>query len=204
MNIAWGATLWWWLKTNIWMPTSKTLILATGVLQHPWGSVTQFLSMRGWTNDRNHFSWHASATWTLTMLAVRASLCCTNPVVKTKVRIQMLVFSDLKTNARKDHFWNGCTQGFFCAPMRATRKAILTDVRNRLLGNGCAQGMRQIPDARNPFNLSCDASLACLFSWPYYCNCVCCELLDLSFCIRLNTNNSNKCEVSSPKTSTQA
>ena len=33
--------------------------------------------------------------------------------------------------------------------MRATRKAILTNARNRLLGNGYAQGMRQIPDARN-------------------------------------------------------
>jgi len=30
-------------------------------------------------------------------------------------------------------------QGSFCAPMRATRKAILTDERNGLLGNGCAQ-----------------------------------------------------------------
>jgi len=33
--------------------------------------------------------------------------------------------------------------------MRATRKAILTDARNGLLGNGYAQGMGQILDARN-------------------------------------------------------
>jgi len=33
--------------------------------------------------------------------------------------------------------------------MRETRKAILTDARNRLLGNGCAQGMDQFPDVRN-------------------------------------------------------
>ena len=57
----------------------------------------------------------------------------------------------LKTDARKVHFWNGCTQGSLRIPMRATRKAILTDsdARNRLLGNGCAQGMGQIPDACN-------------------------------------------------------
>jgi len=33
--------------------------------------------------------------------------------------------------------------------MCATRKAILTDARNRFLGNGYAQGMGQILDARN-------------------------------------------------------
>jgi len=33
--------------------------------------------------------------------------------------------------------------------MRATRKAILKDVRTGLLGNRCEQGMEQIPDARN-------------------------------------------------------
>ena len=53
------------------------------------------------------------------------------------------------TDARKAHFWNGCTQGSSWTLMRATRKTILTDARNGLLGNGCAQGMRQIPDARN-------------------------------------------------------
>jgi len=58
-------------------------------------------------------------TWTLTVLVVRAILCCKNAVVKTKVRIQMLVFSDSE---------NGCTQGS---------------------GNGCEQGTEQIPDARN-------------------------------------------------------
>jgi len=63
--------------------------------------------------------------------------------------MQILVFSDMKTDARKGHFWNGCTKGSFWARMRATRKAILTDARNRLLSNGCAQGMGQIPDARN-------------------------------------------------------
>ena len=31
--------------------------------------------------------------------------------------------------------------------MHATRKAISTDARNGLLGNGYAQGMGQIPDA---------------------------------------------------------
>jgi len=75
--------------------------------------------------------------------------CCKPLVVKAKVsdvRIQMLVFSD---------FENGCMQGSFLkrtlcwALMHATRKAILTDARNGLLGNGCAQGMWQIPDARN-------------------------------------------------------
>jgi len=33
--------------------------------------------------------------------------------------------------------------------MHATRKAILTDARNGLLGNRFEQGMEQIPDARN-------------------------------------------------------
>jgi len=37
--------------------------------------------------------------------------------------------------------------------MRATRKAIAIDARNGLLGNGYAQGMGQILDARNPFHL---------------------------------------------------
>ena len=36
----------------------------------------------------------------------------------------MLVSSDLKTDARKGHFWNGCTQGSCGTRMRATRKAI--------------------------------------------------------------------------------
>jgi len=55
----------------------------------------------------------------------------------------------LKSDTRKGHFSNGCKQGSFRAPMRATRNAILTDARNRLLGNGCAQVMEQTPDARN-------------------------------------------------------
>jgi len=42
--------------------------------------------------------------------------------------------------------------------MRATRKVIVTDARNGLLSNGCAQGVGQIPDARNPFNC-CSAYL---------------------------------------------
>ena len=37
----------------------------------------------------------------------------------------------------------------FWAPMRATRKAIVTDARNGLLGNGCSQGTGQISDAHN-------------------------------------------------------
>ena len=49
------------------------------------------------------------------------------------VWIRMLVLSDLKTDARKGHFWNGCMQGSFWAPMHATRKAIVTDARNGLL-----------------------------------------------------------------------
>ena len=80
--------------------------------------------------------------------------CRKNPVVKTKVSddwIQILVLSDLKTDARKDRFRSGCMQGSFWARMHATRKAILTDARNGLLGSGCVQGMGQIPDARNLF-----------------------------------------------------
>jgi len=61
----------------------------------------------------------------------------------------MLGFSDLKTDARKGHFSNGCTEGSSCAQIRATRKAILTEAHNELLGNGCAQGMGQTPDACN-------------------------------------------------------
>jgi len=41
------------------------------------------------------------------------------------------------------------TQRSFWAPIRATRRAILMDARNGLLGNGYAQNMGQIPDARN-------------------------------------------------------
>jgi len=54
----------------------------------------------------------------------------------------MLVVSDSE---------NGCTQGSFGTLMRETRKAILTDARNGLVGNGyvAAQGMGQIPDVRN-------------------------------------------------------
>ena len=33
--------------------------------------------------------------------------------------------------------------------MRATRKAIVTDASNGLLGSGCTQGMGQMTDARN-------------------------------------------------------
>jgi len=36
--------------------------------------------------------------------------------------------------------------------MRATRRAVLTDAHNGLLGNGYAQDMGQIPDAGNPSN----------------------------------------------------
>jgi len=73
-------------------------------------------------------------------------------VVKTKlsdVRIQILVFSDFQTDACKGHFWNRCTQWSFWAPMCENRKAILTDARSGLLGNGCVQGMRHFLDARN-------------------------------------------------------
>jgi len=54
----------------------------------------------------------------------------------------MLVVSDSE---------NGCTQGSFGTLMRETRKAILTDARNGLVGNGyvAAQGMGQIADVRN-------------------------------------------------------
>ena len=103
-----------------------------------WGGIQ-------WTGTVPH------ATWTLTVSLVRDILCCKPPVVNAKVsdfRIHMLVFSDLKTNARNSNFWNRCKQGSFCAPMHATRKAILTGARNGLLGNGCAQGMDQILDAR--------------------------------------------------------
>jgi len=60
-----------------------------------------------------------------------------------------VVFGDLKSIARKGHFRNGCTQRSFGTLIRETRKAILTDARNGLLGNGFAQGMGQIPYARN-------------------------------------------------------
>jgi len=39
-------------------------------------------------------------------------------------------------------------QGSIGAPIRATRKAVLMDTRNGLLGNGYAQGTEQIADAR--------------------------------------------------------
>jgi len=90
--------------------------------------------------------------------------CCKSPVVNNKVsdiRIQMLVFNDSENGCMQGHFWNGCMHGSFQAPMRATRKAILTDARTGLLGNGRAQGMGQsqmratyIPDAHNPSNLT--------------------------------------------------
>ena len=89
------------------------------------------------------------ATWILTVSAFRAILCCKNAVVKTKIRIQTLVFIDFKTDACKGQFWNGCTRGSFCALMLRTRMAILTVARDGLLGNGCAQDMEQIPGARN-------------------------------------------------------
>jgi len=59
--------------------------------------------------------------------------CRKNLVAKTKVSddwIQILVLSDLKTDARKDGFSNKCKQGSFLARMHATRKAILTDASN--------------------------------------------------------------------------
>ena len=133
------------LKTNIWIRTSELWVLLPGFyhsqrvsLSNPclWGGIQS-------TGTIPH------ATWTLTVSAVRVIFCFENPVVKPKVRFQTLVCNDLKTDARKGHFWNGCTQGSFWALMRATRKAILTDARNGLLGNGCAQGMGKILDARN-------------------------------------------------------
>jgi len=110
------------LKTNMWI---RTLGFTTGVLQ-------QRMAQTEWL--------------------VYGS--CKPPVVRiwtevSDVRIHMLVFSDLKTSARMGHFWNGCTQGSFGTPMRATRMAILTDACNGLLGNGCAQGIGQILDACN-------------------------------------------------------
>jgi len=48
----------------------------------------------------------------------------------------------------------------FWALMRTTRQAILMDARNGLLGNRCAQGMRQIPEARN-LHPGCTQSLQC-------------------------------------------
>jgi len=81
----------------------------------------------------------------------------------------MSVFCE-KTDVHKGDFWNRCTQGSFGAQMRATRKAILTDAHNGLLGNGFAQGMEQILDARNlhpgahnPFNLA-----APFFFWDVF------------------------------------
>jgi len=58
----------------------------------------------------------------------------------------------LKTDARKGHVCNGCTQGSFEVRMRATRIEGCFDGCthcDRLLSNGYAQGMDQIPDARN-------------------------------------------------------
>jgi len=74
---------------------------------------------------------------------VRANLYSENWVVKTKVQIQILVCNDLKIDACKGD------AGSFWAPMRETRKTILTDARRGPLGNGGVQGMGQIPDARN-------------------------------------------------------
>jgi len=68
------------------------------------------------------------ATWTLTVSAVRSILYCKILVVNPKVLdvcIQLFVFCDMNTNARKGHFWNGCTQGSFWATMCAIRKAIV-------------------------------------------------------------------------------
>jgi len=128
------------LKTNIWIRTFEILVFKTGFLpvSNPclWGGVQP-------TGTISH------ATWTLTVSAVGAMLCCKTQVVKVKVRVQTLVFSHMKTDACKGYFWNGCTQGSFWALMRATRKVVWTDARNGLLGNRCAQGMGQIPNARN-------------------------------------------------------
>jgi len=62
------------------------------------------------------------------------------------VRVQTLVLIDSE---------NGSMQESFLRPMHA-RVFLGTDARNQkgnfdrlLLGNGCAQGLRQIPDARN-------------------------------------------------------
>jgi len=43
-------------------------------------------------------------------------------------------------------------QGCFLQRCPQPEKAILTDARNRLMGNGYAQDMGQIPDARNLHN----------------------------------------------------
>ena len=78
--------------------------------------------------------------------------CCKTPVVKTKVTevgSECGFWVTNKTDPRKGHFQNGCTEGSFLKRMRATRTSILTDAWNGLLGNGFAQGMGQIPDAPN-------------------------------------------------------
>jgi len=65
--------------------------------------VIKHLFVRGYTIiriDRNHSSCNLNPNgvggWVI--------LCCKTPVATTKVQIQMLVFSDLKTDARKGHF----------------------------------------------------------------------------------------------------
>ena len=101
---------------------------------------------------------------------------------ETFFRSKSILSTGVKTDACKGHFWNGCTQGSFWAPMRATRKAILTDVRNGLLGNGCAHGMPvgQIPDVLNlhpgckatPLTINCARidSVCCGWHLPHKSN----------------------------------
>ena len=70
--------------------------------------------------------------------------CCYTPVLYTKVKevgSECWFSVILNTDARKECLRNECMQ----SQTRATRKVVLTDVRNRLLGNICMQGMGQIP-----------------------------------------------------------
>jgi len=88
--------------------------------------------MRGYKIDRNYSSCNLNPY----CVGGQGHLLFKNSVLKTKVWIQILGFSELKTDARKGNFWNGCTQGFFCTPMYVTRKAIWTDARNGLWATG--------------------------------------------------------------------
>jgi len=132
----------------------KRRIRTLGMFLRFWVEAEVNFFRRGKLSRRNYLDYLKNgaksgdmAVLELTFGIVKNWFCYRRKV--SDVRIQMLVFDDLKTDACRCHFWNGCTQGSFWATMCATRKAIVTDARNGLLGNGCAQGMGRIPDAHN-------------------------------------------------------
>jgi hypothetical protein len=141
----------WLLRLKIYAQTCIHIVIYMHVYTHTYTQADIYIYACSYTHIHTHIYAHIYNMYICTHASAAATARGANADAGSSVCLfrSMLVLVTVKTDACKGRFWNGCTQGSFWAPMRATRKAILTAARNGLLSNGCAQGMWQIPDARN-------------------------------------------------------